>query len=679
MRYTALLCCLLFMPLLVAEEGQAQDSLPPILREVHIPVDDDEPNRKEVEEKPEISVESLSADLSALRQAVERARKAIREKNIEGIDPEWVKQEQLGSIQEIGRRKQGDAVISKSLGKNHLEIQAYDDNSYDVTARIRNGQLVMVYSELLYLIGRSWDDHQAINRNQLVDMHIKDMPWQEALTVLLGQGGMAWKEEQEKDRRKIVIYPVRKHPRTRDDLRSMAIDAWAKASRNRDNAIAAQALCKRARQYFEAGKYTASIQTFFDVSDTFSEMAEDDPQVRHWVKQAQLGIGDTMMALEQYREARAVYLNFLSVSLETEQISSDVYMKAAQASMKYAEQESDEIALEKAEDILNSMLTKFRRDKSAHNNIVRAHYMLGSLMIKKRAYAAAKTYFNTFKQEQGSNHRLDWYLAECEYQLGVESRGKGHLKNADIYFENAMNLYRSIADDYARNQADPLIKESLDRVYENSFYRVGECYLMLQHPKFPEALVSFLRAREAFPDNDFLGAQILVKISHCYAELSADDESIAFITEMLRNSRLDDSNVRLRIDELLSDIQSGLGEYQGHIKAKALFYIAQGRYKIAQQNRFDNSKIASAIKAYERVLNNNPGRDLRDASRLGLARAAVLAKDDDYAESQLQELLRDPSVTERDRAYASQLLGRFYRERGLYRKAIEAFQGNLTE
>ena len=122
------------------------------------------------------------------------------------------------------------------------------------------------------------------------------------------------KKNRIKDRRKIVIYPVRNHPRTRDDLRSMAIDAWAKASRNRDNAIAAQALCKRARQYFEAGKYTASIQTFFDVSDTFSEMAEDDPQVRYWVKQAQLGIGDTMMALEQYREARAVYLNFLSVS-----------------------------------------------------------------------------------------------------------------------------------------------------------------------------------------------------------------------------------------------------------------------------------------------------------------------------------------------------------------------------
>ena len=80
MRYAVLLCCLLFAPLLVAEEGQAQDSLPPILREVHIPVDDDEPSRKEVEEKQEISVESLSADLSALRQAVERARKAIREK-----------------------------------------------------------------------------------------------------------------------------------------------------------------------------------------------------------------------------------------------------------------------------------------------------------------------------------------------------------------------------------------------------------------------------------------------------------------------------------------------------------------------------------------------------------------------------------------------------------------------
>ena len=41
------------------------------------------------------------------------------------------------------------------------------------------------------------------------------------------------------------------------------------------------------------------------------------------------------------------------------------------------------LPLKRLRDILNSMLTKFRRDKSAHNNIVRAHYMLGSLMIKK--------------------------------------------------------------------------------------------------------------------------------------------------------------------------------------------------------------------------------------------------------------------------------------------------------
>ena len=516
------------------------------------------------------------------------------------------------------------------------------------------------------------------------------MPWQEALTVLLGQGGMAWREEVDDDRRKIVIYPIRKHPRTKDDLRALAIDAWANASRNRDNAVAAQALCQRARQYFEAKNYTAAIQTFFDVSDTFHEMAEDDPKVRHWVKQAQLGIGETMMELKQYREARAVYLNYLSVAVEDEEVSSDVYMKAAQASMKFGEETKDEIALGKAEDILHSMIFRFKKNKQAYNNIVRANYMLGSLMIKKQAYKAAKDYFNTFKQQQGGNHRLDYYLAKCEYELGVEAHAKGLVKNSDIYFNNAIALYRGIADDYIRNRADPLIKEGDEHIYEKSFYGVGECYLKLQKAKFPEALVAFLRARETFPDSSFLNAKILLMISHCYAELSADDRSISFITEMLRldSNKLDKSakdyglnseDVAIRLDELLADIQVGLGEYQGHIKAKALFYIAQGRYRIAERNRFDSSKVAAAMKSYERVINNNPGRDLRDAARLGLARAAMLAKDDEYAESQLQELLRDTSVSVRDRAYASQLLGRFYRQRCMYRKAIEAFQGNTAE
>ena len=401
--------------------------------------------------------------------------------------------------------------------------------------------------------------------------------------------------------------------------------------------------------------------------------------MRYWVKQAQLGVGDTMMELKQYREARAVYLNYLSLALESEYVPSDVYIKAAKASEQFGIEQGDELALEKAEDILDNMLLRFKNDKRAHNNVVRAHYILGVLMIRRKEFKAARDYFNAFKQENGGNHKLDFYLAECEYEIGTEEAGINNFTTSDIHFTNAQTLYRSIADDYATNNADPLIEEELEHVYETSYYRVGECFLKTKEPRFPEALVAFLRAREMFPDSNFLDAQVLVKIAHCYSELSADSESIAYIMQMLKGKSLDEASLRMQIDELLADIQSGLGEYQGHAKAKALFYIAQGRYRIAQQNQYDMNKITAALKAYERVLQNSPGRSLRDAARLGLARSAIMAKDEEYAESQLKELLRDQTVSARDRAYASQLLGRFYREHGKFRKAIEAFQGNLTE
>ncbi|NRA39748.1 MAG: hypothetical protein HRU15_16525, partial [Planctomycetes bacterium] len=138
-------------------------------------------------------------------------------------------------------------------------------------------------------------------------------------------------------------------------------------------------------------------------------------------------------------------------------------------------------------------------------------------------------------------------------------------------------------------------------------------------------------------------------------------------------------DVSMRIDELLTDIQGGLGEYGGKTKAKALFYIAQGKYQIAQRNRFDLNRIDEVIRYYRRVLTSEPGPELRDAAKLGIARAALLAKDHEQAESQLKELLRDRGVSHRDRSYAGQLLGRHYREIGKFREAIEAFQGSSTE
>ena len=50
------------------------------------------------------------------------------------------------------------------------------------------------------------------------------------------------------------------------------------------------------------------------------------------------------MELKQYREARAVYLNYLSLALENEYVPSDVYIKAAKASEQYGLEQKDDLA-----------------------------------------------------------------------------------------------------------------------------------------------------------------------------------------------------------------------------------------------------------------------------------------------------------------------------------------------
>ena len=201
---------------------------------------------------------------------------------------------------------------------------------------------------------------------------------------------------------------------------------------------------------------------------------------------------------------------------------------------------------------------------------------------------------------------------------------------------------------------------------------------MRKEPRYVHALFAFLRARQDFPRSD-LDAEMLISIARCYAELERDDDTVNALWELLKGDTINDSRPgRLQLDQLLGELEGRLGEYAGPVRAKALFYIAQADYRRAQRDRGARAAAAAdAVHHYERVIAEQPPKELLHAARLGLARAALLGGNDLLGVQTLQQELRDPTLSIRDRDYAANLLGTHLRDKGQLREAIKAFRGEV--
>ncbi|MFW5846234.1 MAG: hypothetical protein ACOCXJ_08405, partial [Planctomycetota bacterium] len=96
--------------------------------------------------------------------------------------------------------------------------------------------------------------------------------------------------------------------------------------------------------------------------------------------------------------------------------------------------------------------------------------------------------------------------------------------------------------------------------------------------------------------------------------------------------------------------------------------------------RLERERYLRAAETYTRVLEEgDPDPALAVAARLGKARALIAYGDDEPGEQVLIEVLRSEAAPGRDRAFAAQLLGRLYQERGQLRKAIQAFRGEVVQ
>jgi tetratricopeptide (TPR) repeat protein len=623
-----------------------------------------------------LDIGQLSADVAAMSRAAERLRAALRQNKIPGYEDLLEEQAQIiRTPEEQFRRREGEPRVSSRLGSNDLQVQAYSNGGFEVTARISNERVKMVYGELLYLLGFKWNDQDVANPNQRIDVHVENLPWDDALTRILGQAGLAW-QERSGEETEVVIYDTRIKPELdRVILERYAARALDHAVGQRNNEIAAEAMFLRAERDRRLRRYRAAVVEYLDLVTTFEAKAGDSPAIRRWMHKSFLGMAECFMATEQYHEARSRFLTYISLAEEDDPVLAEVYLKAADSSRLLGRSTGDVGAYVKAMELLDHLVHKYGGDPTAAGVVTKAHNMLGVIYFVREEYRAAKEQLMRFRETGGTaSHQLLFYLGECDFALAKDARASYQHDRADLLLESARTYYQEIADAYVRGHADPLVDEL---VYRDAFYQLGLCHMYLRDPDFVGALYAFLEARRTFPQSA-IDASILVHIAHCYAELESDTQTIQSLYDLLGRDDID--NAELELASLLGNIQTSLGDYPSSVRAKVLFYIAQAHFHAAARDRLERERYQRAAATYTRVLQEgNPDPALAVAARLGKARALIAYGDDEPGEQVLIEVLRSAQVPGRDRAFAAQLLGRLYQERGQLRKAIQAYRGELVE
>lgn len=598
---------------------------------------------------------SLIDDIGALRRAVERVQESLAESNDATKRP---RPADIHTHEQTTTTNDAERRFSTRFGAERLSVVVPPGGEPLVSAAISREAAEVVYRELALLLNRSIDDTSVVTSRRAVSLHLKDVPWAEAFDRLLGQIGLAWREDGGKGGL-LVVFDTALHPRDRDLLEDLAGRALRHAAAKNRNAAGAEALWLMGANEAAARRPLEAMRLFSQLADTYAN--DTDATVQVWVRRAIRGVGEAMMALEQFQDARGVFLNYIARADSNDPELPDIHLAAAEAARRQGLAKNDPLALDAAIDSLQNLLEEFANRPAAATRVHLARLGLGDLLFEAGRWREAETQLKLVVAGAGgkANDLLTFRLAECAFHENRSSE--------------ALPAYVELVRRFKTGKTDG---DAGANTYAISAYRIGQCHLLAEPPKYVHALFSFLRARQEFPQSP-VDAELLISIARCYAELQRDDETVTTLWELLRSDAVSDQRPgQLQLDQLLGDLEGRLAGYPGGVRAKALFYIAQADYRRALRDRRVRTTAASdAVHHYERTIAERPPKELLHAARLGLARAAILGGQNDLGEATLRELLADPGISLRDRDYAANLLGSHLRDQGRLREAIKAFNG----
>ncbi len=524
-----------------------------------------------------------------------------------------------------------------------------------VDARIDSQPVEAILTDLVRLAELPLEQTRLPGLRRPASLHIDRLPVAEALDRLLGQVGMAWRGEGEGATRRLMLTTT---PGGADDEQAAvrALERARDAAAAADDAAAeGEARWLLARRLLDRDQPAEAMRGFNALVQAISRSKDKD--ARRWMQKAVRGIGDCMVRLRQWSDARSVYRNYIGRADDADPDLPAVYLASAEAGRQRGRDTRDPLAFDEAIEDLHALLEKFGDDRH-RAEVPAARLLIGGLLFDAGRWGEAETQLRRYADEAGGHttDTITFQLAECAFQVG-------RIDEARTGFEELFRRWRAGSDAPPKELA------------EQAAYRIGLCHLREARPRFVHALFAFQRAQAEFPKSK-LTPELLLNIARCYAEIEREDEAVAALWEMLKQDGVSSGDAQARLDQQLGGLLGRLSEYPGPIRAKVMFYIAQAEHRRAERDRASRAVVAAqAVGYYERVLSEDPSPELKDAARLGLARACFLAGNDDRGVLELANALKDPGLGDRDRAYAARLLGDHYRALGRPRDAVKAYQG----
>ena len=633
-----------------AAEGQPmpQPPLPPEPRTLHLA-----PGTMRSQEDRPIDRAGLAADIEALTRSVKRVEAALAD----GGTPAASEAEDSGAhASPAAHREAEPAVVSERFGAN-LTLRRQGEAQI-IAADIDGEAIDGILRELTKMADLPLEDASVPGLRRSGSLHVRDLPLPEVLDRLLGQVGVAWRIEG-KDQTRHLILTNAPIAADEDLAAERALDrARAAAEAAGDSAAEAEARYLLAKRLLDRGEPIEAMRRFNELVQAMSKARDRD--AARWVQRAVRGIGDCMAQLKQWRDARSVYRNYIARAQEGDPELPAVYLAAAEAGRSAGLESQDPLAFDEAIEDLHAMLEKFGEDRS-RVEVPAARLLVGNLLYDAKRWAEAETQLARYVADAGgaTTDQISFQLADCAFQLE-------RWDVARAGFEDLFRRWRA-----GTTTAAPA-------VYEQSAYRIGLCHLREPKPRFVHALFAFQRAQAEFPKSK-MTPELLLNIARCYAEIEREDEAVAALWELLKQEGLAGSGeMQSRLDQEMGGLLGRLSEYPGPIRAKTMFYIAQAEHRRAERDRASRGVVAAqAVGYYERVLSENPSPELRDAARIGLARACFLAGNDERGVLELTNALKDPGLGDRDRAYAARLLGDHLRSQGRPREAVKAYEGKV--
>ncbi len=634
--------------LVPAEEfrPQPQPSLPPEPRTLNLA-----PGTSHGRDERPLDKAGLAADISALARAVQRVESALGGHAEAGTDSEAhgaVKDPESASGEAAAKvisERFGEALVLRGSGPAAL-----------VDAEIENESIDGLVRELAKMGGIPLEEDRVPGMRRSAPLRVKALPLDEVFDRLLGQVGIAWRFAGSDKTRRLLLTTA---PGPEEDeaaaVRALERARQAAAAAG-DAAAEAEARYLLAKRELERNQPVEAMRRFNELVQAMSTTKDKD--AGRWVLRAVRGLGDSMAALRQWQDARSVYRNYIARSPEGDAELPAVFLASAEAGRNRGRETHDPLAFDEAIEDLHALLEKFGDDRQ-RAEIPAARLLIGGLLYDAGRWAEAEVQLTRWREEAGgeATDLIAYQLADCALQLG-------HHDPARAGFEDLFRRYRA-----GTGTGSPAM-------YERAAYNIGLCHLRETRPRFVHALFAFQRAQSEWPKS-VLTPELLLNIARCYAEIEREDEAVAALWEMLKQAGASGSgDIQTRLDAEMGGLLGRLSEYPGPVRAKAMFYIAQAEHRRAERDRTSRAVVAAqAIGYYERVLSENPSPELRDAARIGLARACFLAGNDERGVLELTSSLKDPGLGDRDRAYAARLLGDHLRAQGKPRDAVKAYQG----